>query len=82
MSNLERDYFDKIEDIFAQVQAMKDVINILLTDCFEFRVEALEQKELKENYIKGQIIINAIFDLLCYQTEETREFISKQIESH
>ena len=75
MENLEMENFNKIEDLFGEMESLKKLVGLTITECFEFRATALEQNEIKENYIKGQTMTNAIFDLLHYQTKELREFI-------
>lgn len=79
MENLEIEYFDRIETMLGQMQGLKDVVGLILGEILEVRAESLSKGELLPKYVAAQVMTNAIFDLLCYQTEETREFVNSHI---
>ena len=58
---------------------MKNVVGILLDEMLEAKAESLNAEELITRYTDNQIILNIIFDLMCYQTQETREFVNSHI---
>lgn len=79
MENLEAEYFDKIETILGQMEGLKNVVGILLDEMLEAKAEGLNTEELITRYTDNQIILNILFDLMCYQTQETREFVNSHI---
>lgn len=79
MKNLEVEYFDKIETLLGQMEVLKNVIGLLLDETLEATAESLKEDELITKYTDNQIILNILFDLMCYQTQETREFINSHI---
>ena len=79
MENLEAEYFDKIETILGQMEGLKNVVGILLDEMLEAKAESLNTEELITRYTHNQIIFNILFDLMCYQTQETREFVNSHI---
>ena len=79
MENLEVEYFDKIETILGQMEGLKNVVGILLDEMLEAKAESLDTEEVTTRYTDNQIILNILFDLMCYQTQETREFINSHI---
>lgn len=79
MENLEIKYFDRIETMLGQMQGLKDVVGLILGEILEVRAEGLSKGELLPKYVAAQVMTNAIFDLLCYQTEKTREFVNSHI---
>lgn len=79
MEKLEAEYFDKIETILGQMESLKSAVGLLLDETLEATAESLNTEELIIRYTNNQIILNIIFDLMCYQTQETREFISSHI---
>ena len=79
MGNLEAEYFDKIETVLGQMESLKNVVGILLDEMLEAKAENLDTEELITRYTDNQIILNILFDLMCYQTHETREFINSHI---
>ena len=79
MENLEAEYFDRIETILGQMESLKNVVGILLDEMLETKAEGLETEELITRYTYNQIILNILFDLMCYQTQETREFVNSHI---
>lgn len=79
MEKLEAEYFDKIETILGQMEGLKNVIGLLLDETLEASAESLNTEELTTRYTDNQIILNIIFDLICYQTQETREFVNSHI---
>lgn len=79
MGNLEEEYFNRIETILGQMEGLKNVVGILLDEMLEAKAENLDTEELITRYTDNQIILNILFDLMCYQTQETREFINSHI---
>ena len=79
MESLEAEYFDKIETILGQMEGLKNVVGLLLDEMLETRAESLNTEELITRYTDNQIILNILFDLMCYQTQETRKFINSHI---
>lgn len=79
MENLEAEYFDRIETVLGQMEGLKNVVGILLDEMLEAKAESLEIEELATRYTHNQIIFNILFDLMCYQTQETREFVNSHI---
>ena len=79
MENLEAEYFDKIETILGQMEGLKNVVGILLDEMLEAKAEILDTEELITRYTDNQIILNILFDLMCYQTQETRKFVNSHI---
>lgn len=79
MGNLEAEYFDKIETVLDQMEGLKNVVGILLDEMLEAKAESLNTEELITRYTHNQIIFNILFDLMCYQTQETREFVNSHI---
>lgn len=79
MEKLEAEYFDKIETILGQMEGLKSAVGLLLDETLEATAESLNAEELTTRYTDNQIILNIIFDLMCYQTQETREFINSHI---
>ncbi len=75
MENLEAEYFDKIETMLGEMESLKNVIGLLLDET----LESLNTEELTARYTDNQIVLNIIFDLMCYQTQETREFVNSHI---
>ena len=75
---MNKECFDKLEDVLGEMESLKRLIDVLLSEFLEYRVEAVEPGELADKYRITQVIINAIFNLLCFQTQETREFIENQ----
>lgn len=79
MENLEAEYFDRIETILGQMEGLKNLVRILLDEMLEAKAESLNTEELIIRYTDNQIILNILFDLMCYQTQETREFVNSHI---
>ncbi len=79
MENLEAEYFDKIEILLGQMEGLKNVIGLLLDETLEATAKSLNIEELTARYTDNQIVLNIIFDLMCYQTQETREFVNSHI---
>lgn len=79
MENLEAEYFDRIETILGQMEGLKNVVGILLDEMLEAKAESLKPEELITRYTDNQVILNILFDLMCYQTQETREFVNSHI---
>lgn len=79
MENIEAEYFDKIETILGQMEGLKNVVGLLLDETLEVTAESLNAEELITRYTDNQIILNILFDLMCYQTQETREFVNSHI---
>ena len=79
MENLEAEYFDRIETVLGQMEGLKNVVGLLLDEMLEARVESLNTEELITRYTDNQIILNILFDLMFYQTQETREFVNSHI---
>lgn len=79
MENLEAEYFDRIETILGQMEGLKNVVGLLLDETLEAKVESLNTEELIARYTDNQVILNILFDLMCYQTQETREFVNSHI---
>lgn len=79
MEKLEAEYFDKIEIILGQMEGLKNVVGLLLDETLEATAESLNIEELTTRYTDNQIILNILFDLMCYQTQETREFVNSHI---
>ncbi len=79
MENLEAEYFDKIETVLGQMEGLKNVVGLLLDEMLEAKAESLNIEELITRYTNNQIILNILFDLMCYQTQETREFVNSHI---
>lgn len=79
MEKLEAEYFDKIETILGQMEGLKNVVGLLLDETLEATAESLNIEELTTRYTDNQIILNILFDLMCYQTQETREFVNSHI---
>lgn len=79
MEKLEAKYFDKIETMLGQMESLKSVVGLLLDETLEATAKSLNTEELTTRYTDNQIILNIIFDLMCYQTQETREFINSNI---
>ncbi len=79
MENLEAECFDRIETVLGQMEGLKNVVGILLDEMLEAKAESLNAEELITRYTDNQIILNIIFDLMCYQTQETREFVNSHI---
>ncbi len=79
MENLEAEYFDRIETILGQMEGLKNVIGLLLDEMLEAKAESLNIEELITRYTDNQIILNILFDLMCYQTQETRKFVNSHI---
>ena len=72
--------FYKLEDVLGEMEGIKEIMGLLLSEFLEFRVNTLNQEQLKEKYTIIQIVSNAIFDLLCFQTKELKDFIEKYIQ--
>ena len=79
MGNLEAEYFDKIETVLGQMEGLKNVVGILLDEMLEAKAESMETEDLITRYTDNQIILNILFDLMCYQTQETRKFVNSHI---
>ncbi|MCI8640273.1 MAG: hypothetical protein HFJ59_00085 [Clostridia bacterium] len=79
MENLETEYFDRIETILGQMEGLKNVVGILLDEMLEAKAEILDTEELTTRYTDNQILLNILFDLMYYQTQETREFVNSHI---
>lgn len=79
MENLEAEYFDRIETILGQMEGLKNVVGLLLDETLEATAESLNTEELITRYTDNQIILNILFDLMCYQAQETREFVNSHI---
>ena len=79
MENLEAEYFDRIETILGQMEGLKNVVGLLLDEVLEAKAESLKPEELITRYTDNQVILNILFDLMCYQTQETREFVNSHI---
>ena len=79
MENLEAEYFDRIETILGQMEGLKNVIGLLLDEVLEAKAESLKPEELITRYTDNQVILNILFYLMCYQTQETREFVNSHI---
>lgn len=79
MGNLEAEYFDRIETILGQMEGLKNVVGLLLDERLEAKAENLNTEELITRYTDNQVILNILFDLMCYQTKETREFVNSHI---
>ena len=79
MENLEAEYFDKIETMLGEMESLKNVIGLLLDETLEATEKSLNTEELTAKYTDNKIVLNIIFDLMCYQTQETREFVNSHI---
>lgn len=77
MKSLETKYFDEIENMLGELETVKNLVGVMITEFFEIRVECLTQNEIIKNYVSANAMITGIFDLLYFQVEKTREFINE-----
>ena len=78
---MEKEYFEKLEDVLGEMESLKRVIGLMLSEFLEFRANALNQNEIIERYTIVQTLSNSIFELLCFQTKELESFIETKIET-
>lgn len=74
---MERESFSKLENMNCEMEDLKDMIALMLEDCFAFNVTALNEYEVREKYSTAQTMTNAIFKLLYYSIEDSNNFINK-----
>lgn len=74
---MEKESFSKLESLNCEMEDLKDMVALMLEDCFAFNVTALKEYEVREKYRTAQTMTNAIFKLLYYSIEDSNNFINK-----
>lgn len=72
-------YFNKIETILIQMEEFKSIVALLVNEFLEAEADILNEEELISRYTYTQLILNTIYDLMCYKTHEMREFLDNHI---
>lgn len=74
---MEKESFSKLESLNCEMEDLKDMVALMLEDCFVFREDSLKDYEVREKYRTAQTMTNAIFKLLHYSIEDSNNFIHK-----
>ena len=74
---MEKEIFSKLESMNCDMEDLKDMVSLMLEDCFAFREEGLDNYEIREKYRIAQTMTNAVFKLLYYSIEDSNNFINK-----
>lgn len=74
---MEKESFSKLESLNCEMEDLKDMVALMLEECFVFNVTALKEYEVREKYRTAQTMTNAIFKLLHYSIEDSNNFINK-----
>lgn len=72
---MEKESFSKLESMNCEMEDLKDMVALMLEDCFAFNDSALNEYEIREKYKTAQTMSNAIFKLLYYSIEDCNKFI-------
>ena len=72
---MEKESFSKLESINCEMEDLKDMVALMLEDCFAFNDSALNEYEIREKCKTAQTMSNAIFKLLHYSIEDCNKFI-------
>ena len=65
-----------IEENDCNLERIKNVIG-LLWDLYVFKVESLNEYELREKYTISQTLIDTLFQLIIYKGKESKDNIEK-----
>ena len=65
---------------YGEIESIKKLIGLILSQFLEFRVNVLKEDELAERYTIVQTMLNSVFDLLCFETKELKDFIEAAFE--
>lgn len=74
---MEKESFSKLESMNCEMEDLKNMVALMLEDCFVFNVTALNEYEIREKYRTAQTMTNAIFKLLHYSIEDSNNFINR-----
>ena len=74
---MKKESFSKLESLNCEMEDLKDMVALMLEDCFVFNVTALNEYEVREKYRTAQTMANAIFKLLDYSIKDSNDFINK-----
>ena len=74
---MEKESFEKLESMDCEIEDLKDMVALMLEECFVFNDNKLDDYEIRYKYRTAQTLTNAIFKLLYYVTEDSRTFINK-----
>lgn len=77
---MEKESFSKLESINCEMEDLKDMVALVLEDCYAFREDGLHDYEVREKYRTAQTMTNAIFKLLYYSIEDSNNFIKQVYE--
>ena len=77
---MEKESFSKLESLNCEMEDLKDMLSLMIEDCFVFNVTSLNEYEVREKYSTAQVMTNAIFKLLHYSIEDSNNFINKVYE--
>lgn len=78
---MEEKCLSQIEYMSCKMEEIKDVVSIIIVNCFEKKFEVLSPYEIKTNYEEAQALLDVIFDLLNYQVKESNYFINELYET-
>lgn len=74
---MEKESFSKLESINCEMEDLKEMVALMIEECFVFNVNSLKEYEVIEKYRTAQTMTNAIFKLLHYSIEDSNNFIDK-----
>lgn len=77
---MEKESFNRLESMNCELEDLKEMIGLMYDECFIFRMDSLNEYEIRDKFRTAQIMTNSIFSLLYYQVKENREFIDKVYE--
>lgn len=77
---MEKESFSRLETISCEMEELKDLVILMLEDCFALKVTALKEYEVREKYMTAQTLTNSIFRLLNYSIKDMDSFIKKVYE--
>ena len=70
---VEKDCFDKLETVSAELQDLKDLVGVLMAECFD--IQSSQMWEYECRFENGRPMCSAVLNLLCYMEKDLADFI-------
>ncbi len=70
---LEESCFDKLETVSAELQDLKDLVGVLMTECFD--IQPSQMYEYVCRFENGRPMCSAVLNLLGYLEKDLADFI-------
>lgn len=73
---MERNCFDKLENVSAELQDLKDLVGVMMSECFD--VQPKQLWEYTSRYETCRPMCSAVLNLLWYLEKDLDDFITKE----